>query len=131
MPTVVASKQPKNTRYDSMIFPDYEYSEFPMAIPVVKGKIMPTPYDENHKPHPVVIVQDQAELDALRGPEAVLVPIDGNSRSTALRVEGEDDIRKALYLQAEQCGAKIDKRWAVEKIEDAIKAHVEGRGEIV
>ena len=32
--TPVTIKQPRNTIYDKMEFPDYEYREFPMAIPV-------------------------------------------------------------------------------------------------
>jgi len=109
------------TMYDTFNFPDHEHREFPMAIPVVNGKIMPTPYDEHHKPHPVVIVESQAELDALRGPEVALVEVAGG---TSLRVETEDDVREVLYVQASQVGAVIDKRWSVARIEDTIKKQV-------
>ncbi len=119
-----ARKQLKNTMYDQMVFAPYEYREFPMAVPVVDGKVQDTPYDKKHKPHPVVIVTCQEELDALTGGEEVtLVPMDEADPAGAQRVESEDDIRAALYNQAEQAGVKFDKRWSVARIEDALKAH--------
>lgn len=117
-------KVPNHTVYDSMQFPDYEFREFPMGIPVHNGKIMDSPYDGNHKAYPVVIVESQAELEALRGPEVTLVPV--KAGDTTMRVESEDDVRAALYIQAEQTGATIDKTWSVPRIEDTIKRHVAG-----
>lgn len=114
-------KQPRNTIYDKMEFPDYEHREFPQAIPFVDGQVMPTPYDARNKAHPVVIVYSQEELDALQGPKVTLVPVSEGSE-TALRVENEDDIRRVLYVQAEQAGVQIDKRWSVERIEKALQA---------
>lgn len=127
----VTIKQPRNTMYDNMVFPEYEFREFPQAIPVVGGKIMPTPYDERHKPYPVVIVDSQEELDALSGPEVTLVPISEDVRNSAMRVESDTDIKAALILQGEQIGAKIDKRWTAERMEEAIKDHMDGRSEVV
>lgn len=123
-------KHVNHTMYDKMNFPDHEHREFPMAVPVVNGKIMPTPYDDKHKPHPIVEVQSQEELDALRGPEVALVEVRGGSAS---RVETEDDVREVLYVQAAQVGAVIDKRWSVARIESTIKAQVSKNngGEVV
>jgi hypothetical protein len=115
----ITRKQQRNTAFDQMEFPEYEFHEFPAAVPVVNGKVMPTPYDENNKAHPVVIVNSQDELDALRGPEVVLVPVSGDSNT--LRVENEDDIRAVLYVQAEQAGVQIDKRWSVARIEATLQ----------
>ncbi len=115
-------KQLNHTMYDHMVFPEYEYAEFPMAVPVVDGVVQDTPYDENHKHHEVVIVGSQAELDALKGPGVVLVPINPDAVTSAQRVESEDDIREALYEQAKQLGVNIDKRWSVPRIEDTLKA---------
>jgi hypothetical protein len=130
----ITIKQPQNTIYDKMEFPGYEFREFPAAVPVVGGKVMPTPYDERGKSHPVVIVESQAELDALQGPEVTLVPVTEGS-GHAMRVENEDDIRKVLYVQAEQAGVTIDKRWSVARIEDALqnaaKAKDKGGSEVV
>lgn len=122
-------KQIRNTMYDMMEFPPYEFREFPQAIPVVGGKIQPTPYNAKGKLHPVVIVNSQAELDALQGPEVELVPINPTqvSAESVQRVETEDDVRAALYRQAEQLGVKIDKKWSVARIEDTIKAAAEAK----
>lgn len=113
-------KQRANTMYDNMEFPAYEHREFPMAIPVVDGKVQPTPYDDRNKAHPVVIVHSQEELDVLKGGGADLVPVNPDAATSALRIETEDDVRAQLYVEAEQAGAKIDKRWSVEKIQRAI-----------
>lgn len=122
----VVRKQIPNTVYDHMEFPAYEFEEWPQAVPVNDaGELQPTPYQPPLKSGkveawPVVIVHSQAELDALRGPEVTLVPV-SEAGGNALRVEGEDDIRKALYIQAEQAGVKIDKKWSVARIEDALR----------
>lgn len=131
-----ARKQIANTMYDQMVFPDYEFHEWPQAVPVNEaGELQPTPYQPPLKSGkieawPVVIVHSQAELDALRGPEVTLVPVNPDAPASALRVESEDDIRKALYLQAEQAGVKIDKKWSVARIEDALRTAAAG-GEVV
>lgn len=119
-------KQVPSTMYDMMVFPDVEYQEFPRAVPVVDGKVMPTPYDEKHKPHPIVIVQNQRELDELLGAEepVTLVALNEADPAGPKRVENEDDIREALYAQAKTAGVIIDKRWSVSRIEDTIRAHV-------
>lgn len=115
-------KQKSNTMYDAMEFPPYEFHEFPMAVPVVGGVVMDSPYDpKTRKSYPVVIVADQDELDALKGPGVSLVSVTDDAGSTTMRVESEDDIRKVLYVQAEQAGVQIDKRWSVPRIEDALK----------
>ncbi len=115
-------RQLRNTMYDQMVFPVADYAEFPRAVPYVDGKVMPTPYNDKHKPHPIVIVNSQDELDALKGgPSVVLVPLNTMADDTPARLQTEDDIRAALYIQAEQIGAKIDKRWSVDKIEAAIR----------
>lgn len=120
-----------STMFDNMNFPDYEFAEFPMAIPVVDGVIQPTPYDERHKAHPVVIVNSQAELEALKGPEVKLVAVNPHDPASTLRVESEDDIRAALYVQADQAGVKIDKRWSVERIEQALQDHAAGKAAVI
>jgi hypothetical protein len=128
-------KQIANTMFDQMEFPPYEFREFPQAIPVVDGKVMPTPYDERNKAHPVVVVESQAELDALQGPQVKLVPVSDAAPEGAQRVESEDDIRAVLYTQAEQARVQIDKRWSVQRIEstlqDAAAAKAKGGGEVV
>ena len=115
----------QKTMYDTMEFTPYEFSEWPQAIPVQDGKVMPTPYITEGrlkgKLHDVVIVNSQAELDALQGPQVKVVPVNPDAASGPLRVETEDDLRAELYVQAEQVGAQIDKSWSVERIEAAIK----------
>lgn len=129
-------KQIPNTMYDQMVFPDYEFEEWPQAVPVNDaGELQATPYQPPLKSGkvelwPVVIVGSQAELDALRGPEVTLVPI-SEAGGAALRVEAEDDIRKVLYTQAEQAGVKIDKKWSVARIEDALRTAAADREEVV
>jgi len=120
----IERKHVNRTPYDDMAFPDYQYREFPTAVPVVDGVVQPTPYDENHKAHPVVMVNSQAELDALMGGDAELVS--ENYEKTVSRVKTEDDEREALYVEADQKGVKVDKRWSVEKIRKAIADHEEG-----
>lgn len=115
-----APRQIPNTIYDRMAFAEYEFREFPYAVPVVDGVVQATAYDAKHKAHPVVVVNSQEELDALKGGEAVLVPVAPNAVESASRIETEDDVRDRLYVQAEQAGARIDKRWSVERIEKAI-----------
>jgi len=132
----ITRKQVANTAFDNMEFPPYEFREFPQAVPVVGGKVMPTPYDERGKSHPVVIVESHAELDALQGPEVTLVPVTEGA-GHAMRVENEDDIRAVLYTQAEQAGVQIDKRWSVARIEETLqnaakaKAKDKGGSEVV
>lgn len=122
-------KQIRNTAFDNMTFEEYEFREFPQAIPVVNGKVQPTPYDANNKLHPVVVVTSQDELDALLGPQVTLVPV--SEGATTLRVENEDDIRAVLYVQAEQAGVQIDKRWSVDRIEKALQAAAAAKSEVV
>lgn len=122
MPTDLEIRQ--KTPYDNFKFKPYEFAEFPMAIPVVNGVIMDSPYNERGKAHPVVIVGSQAELDALRGPGVVLVPVNPDAAVSAQRVAGDDDIRTELYRQADQAGITIDKAWSTERIEHAITTGV-------
>jgi hypothetical protein len=126
----ITIRQPPNTIYDKMVFPGYEFAEFPMGVPVVGGKVMPTPYDEKNKAHPVVIVNSQEELDELLGSGDVTLVERTEGQAGAMRVETEDDVRDRLYIRAEQTGAKIDKRWSVERIEAAIDA-ASGKSEVV
>lgn len=125
-------KQRANTMYDNMVFEPVEYAEFPMAVPVRNGVVQSNPYDAKHKPYPVVIVESQEELDALMG-DAPLVPINPGAPDSPMRVESEDDIRTALYIQADQLGVQIDKRWTVGRIEDTIKTHLSAKagGDVV
>ena len=102
------------TQYDSMDFGDYEFREFPMAVPVVGGVIQKTPYDANRKAHPVVIVNSQAEYDALKGGEAEVVPEDYDGAVS--RVKTEDDEIEALLIEASQAGVKLDRRWSPERM---------------
>lgn len=122
-----AIKQRQNTIYDNMEFPDYEFREFPMTVPVVDGKVQKTPYDANHKAHPVVVVNDQSELDDLMGPGAVMVEVAAGSA----RLQNEDDIRAALYIQADQAGVTIDKRWTVARIEETLRAAAQSKADVV
>lgn len=123
---------PQKTFYDNFRFKAYEFAEFPMAVPVNDaGVLQPTPYDKKNKLHPVVIVQSQEELDALKGPEISLVEVSPGVQGGPMRLETEDDVRAALYVQAEQVGAKIDKRWSVEKIEGAIRDVVSKASEVL
>ena len=121
-----APKQIRNTMYDKMSFPEYEHREFPMAVPVVNGVVQLNdkgefqPYNERRKAHPVVIVKSQAELEALRGGEVELVPVNPDAADTASRLESEEDVREELYVRADQAGVKFDKRWSIERIERAI-----------
>lgn len=117
-----AIKQRQNTMYDQMEFPPYEYNEFPMAVPVVDGVVQPTPYDARRRPHPVVIVDNQDQLDELRGPAVVLVKVNEAAPDSPQRIESEADIREVLYRQAEQAGVTIDKRWTVARIESTLQA---------
>lgn len=119
-------KQRANTMYDNMEFPAYEFREFPMAVPVLNGVVQDSPYDARGKSHPVVIVQNEDELQALTGPQAAsLLPVSEERVTRTLRVQGEVDIRKALYAQAEQAGVKIDKKWTVSRIEDTLRQAAE------
>lgn len=119
-------KQTNHTFYDSMVFPDYTFAEFPAAVPYVNGKVpldakgKPNPYDDNHKAHPVVIVNNQAELDELLSGDAETVPVNPNAVESAERVRTEEDEREALFTRAEQLGVKVDKRWSTERIQKAI-----------
>lgn len=113
-------KQHRNTMYDNMEFEPVEFREFPMAIPVVNGVVQPTPYDAKGKSHPVVIVHNQFELDELKGGEAKLVPVNPEALLSPKRVETEEDVRAQLYVEADQAGAQIDRRWSVAKIQRAI-----------
>lgn len=122
-------KQIANTIYDKMEFPQYEFREFPVAIPLVDGvpcfdpEVLKAPYDRRLKPpqpYPVVRVYSQAELDELKGGSAKLVPENPDAVSSPKRVETEDDVRAQLYVEAEQAGATIDRRWSVAKIQRAI-----------
>lgn len=126
----MAIKQLPTTVYDKMTFPDYEFIEFPTAIPLVDGvpcfdpEVLKAPYDRSLKPqraYPVVMVASQAELDALKA-GAEVVAVNPDAVGSASRVKTEEDEREALYVTAEQVGAKIDKRWSVERIETAIAA---------
>ncbi len=111
----------QSTRYDNMKFKPYEFAEFPQAIPVVGSEVQKSPYNAKGKLHEVVIVNSQEELDALQGPQVRLVPVNPDAAVSASRVETEDDVRAVLYVQAEQLGVQIDKRWSVERIESAVK----------
>ncbi len=106
------------TMYDAMVFPSYEYREWPKHVYVTPdGKPSETPYREEGKrrvPLDFVVVNSQEEFDLLH--EGQVAMVDG-------RIRSEDDDRAALYLAAEKVGAKIDKRWAVEKIASEIEAH--------
>lgn len=115
-----APRQIPNTMYDRMAFPEYEFREWPQAIPVVDGVVQKSPYDARRKAHPVVMVHSQEELDALLSGSARVVPVNPDAVVSAGRVESEDDIRADLYVRADQVGAKIDKRWSIERIERAI-----------
>lgn len=129
-------RQKPNTMYDNMVFPDYEFHEWPQAVPVNEaGELQATPYQPPMRSGkveawPVVIVHSQAELDALRGPEVTLVPVNPDAPGGALRVESEEDIRAVLYTQAEQAGVKIDKKWSVARIEETLRTAAAG-GEVV
>lgn len=117
----IARKQRNVTLYDDMAFPDYEYREFPMAVPYVNGRVMESPYDENNKAHPVVMVNSQDELDELSGGKAEVVP--QNYEKTVSKVKTDDDEKDELLVKADQLGVKVDKRWSVDRIEKAIKDH--------
>lgn len=104
------------TMYDNMEFKKREFMEYPKAIPFVDGKVQDSAYDKRGKPYPIVVVNSHAEEEALRGENTDIVPV-----STGVsRVEGEDDVRKALYIRADQSGALIDKRWSIERITKTI-----------
>ncbi len=117
-----------SSMYDQFDFPDYEFAEFPMAVPVNEaGEVQKTPYREPTKSGkietwPVVHVKDQAELSALLSGAAV-IPASG-----AARVESEEDVKDRLVLRAGQVGAKVDRKWTPERMEAAIEA-VEGKAE--
>lgn len=111
-------KHVNRTQYDEMEFGDYEFREFPMAVPVVDGVIQPTPYDGNKKAHPVVIVNSQAEYDALKGGDVEVVPQD--YEGTVSRVKTEDDEIEALMTEASQAGVKLDRRWSPERMRKTI-----------
>ncbi len=113
-----ARKQLKNTMYDQMEFPEYEFREFPMEVPYVDGQVMPTPYNEKHKPHPTVRVNSQEELDALTAGEVEVIP--AGPDTTAARVRTEDDERAELLLKADQNDIKVDKRWSLERLRLAV-----------
>lgn len=114
-------KQLPTSVYDKMTFPDYEYSEFPIAVPYVNGRVMPTPYDDKHKSHPVVIVNSQAELDALKGGEVEIVLANSAVFEGPSRVKTEEDEREELIFRAGQLKLKVDPKWSVDRIEKAIK----------
>lgn len=113
-------KQLPTTVFDRMEFPDYEYQEFPMAVPYVNGAVQKNPYDARGKSHPVVMVNSQEEYDALVGGEAKVVPVNPEAAAGPSRVETEDDERAALLVRAGQLGIKVDGRWSIERIEKAI-----------
>lgn len=115
-----ARRQIANTIYDQMTFPEYEFREFPMAVPVLDGVVQKSAYDAKRKAHPVVIVNSEEELEALMEGVAVTVPVNSDALVSASRVKTEEDEREALYVTADQVGAKIDKRWSIERIEKAI-----------
>jgi hypothetical protein len=104
--------------YDNMEFAPYEFRAFPRAVPIgPDGKPSDTPYEKVGKRNvslPVIEVQTQEEFDLLMGGDVALV--EG-------RVRTEDDDRRALYLEADRVGAKVDKRWSVERIASEIEAH--------
>jgi hypothetical protein len=124
-------RQLPTTIYDKMVFGNETwrkgregYREFPMAIPLVDGqpcfdpKVLKDPYDRTVKPVvalPVVIVNSEEELDALRGGAAVVADGSGGTR-----VEAEEDVKAGLLVRADQLGVKVDKRWGVDRIRAAI-----------
>lgn len=120
----ITRKQIPNTAFDNMEFPPYEFREFPQAIPVVDGQVMPTPYDGRNKAHPVVIVESQEELDALMGPKVTLVPVSEAAPDGPKRLESEDDIKAALTQQAKHLGISLDQRWGPARMESFIQEHV-------
>lgn len=125
-----APKQLPTTVYDKMQFPEYEFREFPMAVPMVDGvpcfdpDVLKKPYDFSNprkpKPYPIVTVKSQEELNQLRAGEVEVTPPNPHNATETQRVVTEDEEREALYVRAEQLKVKIDKRWSVERIEKAI-----------
>lgn len=119
-------KQVNHTFYDDMVFPEYDFREFPMAVPVVDGEVQLdekgkfAPYDARRKAHPVVLVNNQAELDELLAGTAETVPVNPNAVESAERVRTEEDERDELIVRADQLGVKVDKRWSTDRIERAI-----------
>lgn len=103
--------------YDNMVFPDYEYHEFPLWIALdEEGKPTRDPYVMEGKrrvQRPGVTVNNEAEFDAL---------MNGDAQVIAGKLETDEDVRKILYVQAAQCGAMVDKRWGTERIREAIAA---------
>ncbi len=126
MAEVAVRKQLRNTAFDQMVFPDYEYREFPMLVYPGSKDGGKTPDPDPKRPGKYVQegvqVESQAELDELSGPEVTLVPINADAPESGMRLENEDDLRKALYIQADQAGVAYDKRWSVKRIEDALRA---------
>ncbi|MCH9838720.1 hypothetical protein K0U83_23855 [bacterium] len=110
--------QPAHPLYPKIEFPTWQFREFPMAVPMKNGKpSLDTPYDAKGKALPVVVVNTQEEYDDLVGGAEVV--------AEESRLMTEDDERKTLYQDAENCGAVIDKRWTVERIRKAIADHKE------
>ena len=123
-------KQP--TVYDQFDFPEYEYSEFPRAIPVNEaGEVQPTPYKPNGKTWGVVHVQDQAEFDALMG-GAKLIEVNPTAiESSPKRVETEQDIKDRLLALAKRSAGRARgwRRWSPERMQKALDDH-RSRGEV-
>lgn len=106
--------------FSNFNFPEYEYREYPMWV-TLDGDGHPTEEAYNPKKPGVltrVQVRDYDELMALQAGEAEI----GSDQM----IRTEDDERADLYTAAAQAGAKIDKRWTVEKIRQAIDEHVSG-----
>ena len=107
------------TMYDTMIFPDYEYREFPLAVALDEdGRPTKDPFIPNTKPkrlREVVIVQNEDELTAL---------LEGSAEVQGSRIRTEADEKADLLTRAAQMGVKVDKSWSADRIRKTLDEKV-------
>jgi hypothetical protein len=107
----------------------HQHKEHNMAL-------RPAPYDPAKNPYPKMVypggkpvagkgrlVKNKEEEDAYVGSLKEADTAKSESKSSEAKSEGGDDALKAVLLaEAEALGVKTDKRWGIEKLQDAVSA---------
>lgn len=116
----------EHPRYQSHEWPDYEFNEYPMMV-YPGAADQKKPYGANGKPLAGIVVNNEAEFR-----EALGLDEDGKAPATVedkgvTRLKTEADEQADLLAEAEVLGVKVDKRWGLAKLQDAIDTHKAGK----
>lgn len=114
----------EHPRYSAMAesWPDYEYREYPLMV-YPGAKDQAKPYDAKGRPLKGIVVNNDEERDEALGATAPETVQEGGV--TRLKTEADDHAE--LLAQAEVMGVKVDKRWGVARLQDAIDTHRAGK----